>query len=52
MVSTKSWNGKTVFECGECGFKYADIKIAEECEKFCKTHKSCNPTLTARALAK
>ena len=52
MVSSKSWNGKTVFTCDECGFKYADIKIAKECEKFCKTHKSCNPKLTALAIAK
>ena len=52
MVSAKSWNGKTVFECDECGFKYADKKTANECEKFCKTHKACNPKLTALALAK
>ncbi len=52
MVSAKSWNGKKIFECGECTFKYADIKTAEECEKFCKTHKACDPRITALAVAK
>ena len=52
MVSVKSQDGKAVFECEECGFKYADRKIADECEKFCKTHNACNPKITALAVAK
>ena len=52
MVSVKSLDGETFFECGECAFKYADIKTAEECEKFCKTHGACNPEITGLAIAK
>ncbi|MBI3412846.1 MAG: hypothetical protein HY051_02070 [Candidatus Aenigmarchaeota archaeon] len=52
MVTVKSFDGKEVFACDECGFKYADKETATECERFCKTHKSCNPKITALALAR
>ncbi len=52
MVYAKPLNGKNVFICGECGLKYAGIKTAEDCEKFCGTHKACSPKIAALAISK
>jgi len=31
-----------LFQCEECGMKYAEKEIAEKCEAWCREHKSCN----------
>jgi len=33
---------KQHYQCGECGLKYKDRKIADQCEAWCEEHKSCN----------
>lgn len=33
-------------KCPECGLHYADPKIAEQCEAFCKTHHACSFDIT------
>ncbi len=38
MVKSASGN----FECGACGLRYADEKIAEKCEAFCTEHNACS----------
>lgn len=35
-------NIKELYQCEECGLKYADRKWAEKCEVWCKKYKSCN----------
>lgn len=30
------------FQCEECNMLYKTAATAEECEKWCKKHKSCN----------
>jgi len=39
-----------VFECEVCRFHYEDEAKAEECEKWCREHKSCNLEITRFAL--
>ena len=31
-----------LFKCPECGLKYREKKIAEECKAFCKKHNACS----------
>lgn len=50
MAKQTDFRGKQVYECDECGFKYADLETAEQCEKFCRTHNSCSMEITRKAL--
>jgi len=34
--------GKALYQCEECGFKYEDKEWAKKCEVWCREHKSCN----------
>ena len=40
---------RAYYICEECNMGYADKKVAEECEAFCKKHKSCNLELMKKA---
>lgn len=42
MVTSIKNKNKELFQCDECGLKYADKAMAEKCEAWCKEHKSCN----------
>lgn len=50
MVRKTIFKGRLAHECEVCGFKYADRKVAEECENFCRTHNSCSMEITKSAL--
>ena len=41
-----------LYQCGECGLKYKNKKIAEKCENWCKKNKSCNLKITKYAVNK
>ena len=53
MVSQiiKSDNTK-LYQCNECGFKYADKTITLKCEEWCKEHHSCNLEIIEHAVRK
>jgi hypothetical protein len=42
MPKTITQQDKELYQCEECGFKYADNEWAEKCESWCKEHQSCN----------
>ena len=42
MVKTIQQTGKELYQCEECGLKYAKKETAEKCQSWCKEHKSCN----------
>ncbi|MBI3671705.1 hypothetical protein HY249_02840 [Candidatus Azambacteria bacterium] len=42
MVQVIKNKDKILYQCEECGFKYAKKEIAEKCQAWCKEHKSCN----------
>lgn len=50
MVKETNFKGREAFECEVCSFKYAERKVAEECEIFCRTHNSCSMEITKNAL--
>lgn len=31
-----------LYQCEECGLKYAEKETAEKCQAWCAEHKSCN----------
>ena len=39
-----------IYKCKECNFKYKTKKLAQQCEKWCKEHKSCNIEITKHAI--
>lgn len=39
-------------QCGECGLKYKDKKIASTCEAWCRAHQSCNLEIIKHAVKK
>ncbi len=39
-----------LYQCEECGFKYAEKEWAEKCEVWCKEHHTCNIEITAHAI--
>lgn len=39
-----------VYQCEECKLFYKEEKIAQECEKWCKEHKSCNLEIIKQAV--
>ena len=40
---------KELYQCEECGFRYAEKEMAEKCEAWCREHKSCNIEIVAHA---
>ncbi len=57
MTKTIQTENKELYQCEECGFKYADDSTslitgkewAEKCEAWCKEHQSCNIEITAHS---
>ena len=38
-----------LYQCLECGLHYRDEATANQCEAWCKEHKSCNLEITKSA---
>lgn len=50
MPKAKIVDGRKSYFCEECHMIYNDHKIADECESWCKKHKSCNLEIIKSAL--
>jgi hypothetical protein len=50
MVWVKNVDMKPAYICSECGFGYADARLALLCEDFCNEHKSPSPEITKKAV--
>ena len=46
----KKLNGKKYYMCPVCEFYYKTEELAQKCEDFCKTHKSCSLEITKHAI--
>lgn len=52
MVRKELEGEREIYRCEECGFGYADLKTAEECQQYCFSHESCSLEITRKAIAK
>jgi len=50
LVSEKEQDEKRIYICDLCGFGYKVRKTAENCEKWCASHQSCNIEITMKAV--
>ena len=50
MVKEETINGKTYYQCESCEFYYKTRELAQKCENFCNTHKSCSMEITKHAV--
>ena len=50
MVKVIETQGKKLYECDECGFRYEKKEWAEKCEAWCKEHQSCNLEIYPNAI--
>jgi len=50
MVKELQKDTRTIFQCEECGFKYAKKEYAVECETSCRERGVCNTAVTKFAL--
>ncbi len=50
MVKEVEKQGKTYFQCEECGFYYKERGWAEKCEDFCKKNNSCSLEITKHSV--
>lgn len=39
-----------LYQCDECGLRYEDREIAEECERFCREHNACNTEIIGQSV--
>ncbi len=46
----KTVDSEQFFECPECGLHYRDLKIAKQCETFCKANKACSMEIAKKAV--
>lgn len=51
MTQVIQKNGRTYHQCEECKFLYEKKAIAEQCQSWCKEHKSCNLEITKNAVS-
>ena len=51
MTQTIQQNSKTYHQCSECKLLYPKKKFAEECEAWCREHKTCNTEIMKRAVS-
>ncbi len=40
----------SIYQCPECGLEYKEKEWAEECERWCKEHRSCNLGIIKRSV--
>lgn len=50
MAEETNLEGNIVYKCLSCGWLYESRLIAEECETWCKKHKSCNLEIVENAI--
>ncbi len=50
MTNVIQKSGGTYHQCGECKLIYAKKAIAEQCEAWCKEHKTCNIEIIKHAI--
>ena len=50
MVKKIEQDNKELYQCEECGFKYAEREWAEKCEAWDKEYKSCNLEIIEHAV--
>lgn len=50
MVKEIEEQGRKVYQCDICKFKYEDKNWAEKCEAWCKKTHSCNIEITKHAI--
>lgn len=50
MVKVMRQEDRELYQCEECGFRYAEKEWAERCEAWCREHKSCNLQIIAHAV--
>ena len=50
MVKEVEKDGKTVYQCEDCGLHYEDKDIATQCENFCREKGMCSMELTAQSI--
>ena len=50
MVNVIQHENTPTYQCEECGLRYAERALAEQCERWCHEHQSCNLEITARAI--
>lgn len=50
MVKIIVEDNQEVYQCEECGFRYAAKDTAEKCQAWCGEHKSCNLDIIKDAL--
>ncbi len=50
MVKKEMYRGALIFVCEECGFGYAEERLAIMCEAFCRRMGACNMEVTRFAV--
>ena len=50
MVKIVSHPAGEAYTCEECSLKYKDKTLAEQCEAWCREHKSCNLGIIQHAI--
>jgi len=50
MVEVAREKERELYQCEECGFRYAEREWAEKCEAWCREHRSCNLEITKYAV--
>jgi rubrerythrin len=50
MVKKIKRDGREIYVCEICGFRYADKETAEECQKYCSAHNACSLEITSKAI--
>lgn len=50
MVAEIARQGRSVFQCEECGLGYETQSIAQACEHHCRTHLACSLEIARQAV--
>lgn len=50
MVKEEAIKGKKLYMCEACDMYYGKKDLAQQCEDFCNTNKSCNLALIKHAV--
>jgi len=50
MIKTIQQNNTALYQCEECGLKYAEKEMAERCQAWCAEHQSCNLDIIRHAI--
>jgi len=50
VVKEVEKEGEELYVCETCSFRYKEKAIAEKCQDWCDTHKSCSLEITKHAV--